>query len=287
MTRLLWALVAVLSFAGCDFGGSNSPVLIPFGSGTYNMDFCCQGTANPANHLLYCARPDDDYPTAGYDFVTPVEMEGMDPANWKHGHYTGHCDHGCLKGACCPETGCALPVETDVPTTDNQVGPDAVNDKGMPDTTCTPSCGDRTCGDDGCGGTCGTCGTDSFCADTYQCEKRLTTNTDGTCHDNLLDITCDLKPVYADPAMIDWKNRCLPTNNPVVSIESMEGSHAKANTSPLIGAIGDYVYSATDTERLWEVTDRKCSDNLHCEVTLTLVDIGTFALTDGITCNAI
>ena len=30
-------------------------------------------------------------------------------------------------------------------------------------TTCTPSCGGRTCGDDGCGGTCGSCASGQWC----------------------------------------------------------------------------------------------------------------------------
>lgn len=31
--------------------------------------------------------------------------------------------------------------------------------------TCKPTCGNRTCGDDGCGGSCGACGEDTICED--------------------------------------------------------------------------------------------------------------------------
>ncbi len=34
---------------------------------------------------------------------------------------------------------------------------------------CEPACGRRTCGDDHCGGTCGTCGEDQFCNSADQC----------------------------------------------------------------------------------------------------------------------
>jgi hypothetical protein len=34
-----------------------------------------------------------------------------------------------------------------------------------PPAGCTPACGNRTCGDDGCGGSCGTCGADHRCQD--------------------------------------------------------------------------------------------------------------------------
>jgi hypothetical protein len=35
---------------------------------------------------------------------------------------------------------------------------------------CTPNCTDKTCGDDGCGGSCGDCGAGTFCNDSSVCE---------------------------------------------------------------------------------------------------------------------
>src|SRR5215217_5598512 len=36
--------------------------------------------------------------------------------------------------------------------------------KTIPAATCTPRCGRKQCGSDGCGGSCGTCSTGQFCA---------------------------------------------------------------------------------------------------------------------------
>jgi hypothetical protein len=53
---------------------------------------------------------------------------------------------------------------------------------------CVPECGDRTCGDDGCGGTCGECKGDRECSDEGTCELPCPDHSqpgrDGTC-------TCD------------------------------------------------------------------------------------------------
>jgi hypothetical protein len=38
--------------------------------------------------------------------------------------------------------------------------------------TCTPACGLRVCGDDGCGGSCGACGQEEFCAIDGRCQPR-------------------------------------------------------------------------------------------------------------------
>lgn len=40
---------------------------------------------------------------------------------------------------------------------------------GFCEATCTPSCGGRSCGDDGCGGTCGTCSTGYTCSSGGAC----------------------------------------------------------------------------------------------------------------------
>jgi len=47
----------------------------------------------------------------------------------------------------------------------------------LPDCTCTPGCDDAACGDDGCGGSCGTCAEDEQC-------------TDGMCTKNACDPIC-------------------------------------------------------------------------------------------------
>jgi len=37
---------------------------------------------------------------------------------------------------------------------------------------CSPSCAGKECGDDGCGGSCGTCNESYFCNENYTCEKK-------------------------------------------------------------------------------------------------------------------
>jgi len=44
---------------------------------------------------------------------------------------------------------------------------------------CTPSCGDKQCGDDGCGGSCGSCPSASICSAAGQCERQCTPSCDG------------------------------------------------------------------------------------------------------------
>ena len=47
--------------------------------------------------------------------------------------------------------------------TDTNIPSDAPVDKGPVDSICTPDCTDKTCGDDGCGGSCGTCAPGEIC----------------------------------------------------------------------------------------------------------------------------
>ena len=51
--------------------------------------------------------------------------------------------------------------------------------------TCTPSCSGKSCGDNGCGGSCGTCSTDKICSNgqcvTGTCPTGQTKCSDGTC----------------------------------------------------------------------------------------------------------
>lgn len=51
---------------------------------------------------------------------------------------------------------------------------------GDPDcNTCTPSCTNKQCGDNGCGGECGTCDLGESCSSTQQCVSICTPNCDG------------------------------------------------------------------------------------------------------------
>lgn len=53
---------------------------------------------------------------------------------------------------------------TDTATKDTSKPPDVpIVDQGSDDPGCTPDCKDKTCGDNGCGGNCGTCGDGLSC----------------------------------------------------------------------------------------------------------------------------
>jgi len=67
----------------------------------------------------------------------------------------------CTADSCDPKTGCAFTV---VPDGQPCGGPDNwACVKGQ--CQCAPACGEKTCGDDGCGGSCGQCGPGTACSD--------------------------------------------------------------------------------------------------------------------------
>jgi hypothetical protein len=62
---------------------------------------------------------------------------------------------------------------------------------GTCDTVCVPSCDGRECGDDGCGGDCGHCGLGATCSDAGQCEGDCSADCDGrVCGDDGCDGSC-------------------------------------------------------------------------------------------------
>jgi hypothetical protein len=57
--------------------------------------------------------------------------------------------------------------------------------------SCTPACGGKACGSDGCGGTCGTCPTGQTCSSAGQCVSTCTPSCSGkTCGSNGCGGTC-------------------------------------------------------------------------------------------------
>ncbi len=68
---------------------------------------------------------------------------------------------------------------------------EADGDAPRPDAaTCDPDCGDRICGDDGCGGTCGTCDDGAVCSIDGACVDVAATCGDGMCADGEDCATC-------------------------------------------------------------------------------------------------
>ncbi len=72
-----------------------------------------------------------------------------------------------LAFSCGTNGGEETPPGDDVQTQDNNDGPDgAVED--LPPDVCVPQCEGKACGDDGCGGSCGSCPPGCPCVD-FQC----------------------------------------------------------------------------------------------------------------------
>ncbi|MEC9072399.1 MAG: hypothetical protein VX938_08480, partial [Myxococcota bacterium] len=84
---------------------------------------------------------------------------------------------------------------------------------------CEPVCEDRTCGDDGCGGVCGTCEDDQACAE-GQCANLICTPEMGGCDGELNLVTCDATGTAFDAdvpaedcsASFEGQGRCEQTD---------------------------------------------------------------------------
>lgn len=89
------------------------------------------------------------------------------------------------------ETGDTTPADTGdttpgQDTTDSETGDTGTTPTPSPDPSCTPSCGGKECGDDGCGGSCGDCPAShtcnistNLCMCTPSCAGKLCTDDDG------------------------------------------------------------------------------------------------------------
>ncbi|TNF32253.1 MAG: hypothetical protein EP329_10840 [Deltaproteobacteria bacterium] len=76
------------------------------------------------------------------------------------------CTNGNVGAQTCELTGAWAPCQCASQTQDTVTG-DATTDTAS---TCTPDCQARDCGDDGCGGTCGTCESNEVCSTEGRCE---------------------------------------------------------------------------------------------------------------------
>jgi N-acetylneuraminic acid mutarotase len=143
---------------GWDFGTARCVALSPCDPPCAGGDVCEAGVCVPPG-----ARCGDDACEAGESCATC-------PAD---------CGFCCGDGACvaddretcatCPvDCGCAADERCDVPTATCVIA-------------CTPDCGARMCGDDGCGGSCGACGPDEACDRDGLCVVVPAVCGDGTC----------------------------------------------------------------------------------------------------------
>jgi hypothetical protein len=96
-------------------------------------------------------------------------------------------------------------VDQDVPV-DVPEAEDLTDAKDPADTVCAPVCGDKVCGDDGCGGLCG------------ECEEGQTCGPDGAC--------------YAECAEPEWSTMVLKINAMAVNLDNAEGNALDIDGDP-------------------------------------------------------
>ncbi|MBT9558711.1 MAG: hypothetical protein IV100_21955 [Myxococcales bacterium] len=135
-------------------------------------------------HLGQCADP---------CFPTPLACEDAECGDDGCGGSCGQCDgltEVCSGGYCEPadpevaDDSCYLRCQSYAPSGCGcyvgcaETGDCCVDYDQM--CTCNPACGGKTCGDDGCGGSCGTCeGATPYCTDEGQCTGECTPACDG------------------------------------------------------------------------------------------------------------
>jgi hypothetical protein len=100
---------------------------------------------------------------------------------------------------------------------------------------CTPNCAGRTCGDDGCGGVCGTCTSGATCNATGQCQTitsgpacaHVSCNSVITCRWFVSGVTNNYDPCCADNGSSEWAMCGYPiTAGGVTTCERSIGSTA-------------------------------------------------------------
>jgi len=105
--------------------------------------------------------------------------------------------------------------------------------------TCKAECGDQVCGDDGCGGSCGTCTEEQDCTDTGQCEDIAPPCTDAC--------TMDTMGCTEDEATLPWTCTLNETSGcyQVVTLEACgegfvcaTGACEETTTEPVTGSSG-------------------------------------------------
>ena len=100
------------------------------------------------------------------------------------------------------DTQVGVDVPLDVPEAE-----DTTDVKVPADTECVPVCGEKVCGDDGCGGSCG------------ECEEGQTCGPDGTC--------------YAECVEPEWSDMVLRINTMAVNLDNAEGNALDIDDDPL------------------------------------------------------
>ena len=203
MTKISWILASTLLLLvacgdvgrDCDPGSTQQCLCVGGGTGVQTCN--AEGTA------WRSCKNCSDGPDSDFEECTP-DCFSKECGDDGCGGLCGACKSGweCDAGKCCVPCACpTCPVGNECPPCDcEEEGPVC-----QPD-ACVPECHDRECGDNGCGGSCGSCITiegavdDSLCSD-GECLPDWEYK---TCHElvTLCEIWCD-EPECAEDCYSD------------------------------------------------------------------------------------
>ncbi len=186
--------VATLNNAPCDDGD-----LCTIGD-VCNLGSCLGTGLLPCDDGNLCTDDSCD-PQLGCQFAPNMDpCDDGEPctdgdacaAGWCHPGGPKSCDDGnvCSADSCVPGVGCqAVLLPDGTPCLDGGVEKICV----LGDCVCEPDCDGKECGDDGCGGTCGSCADDDACTLDETCDAGLCVSTPLVCTDEdpCTDAACD------------------------------------------------------------------------------------------------
>ena len=129
---------------------------------------CTEDNCNAQCDLACAIQCDNTVPEGCEDTCAGVECGTKDECDCGTcaDGFTCSTDNTCVEGADCTATCegvCGTVEGCECTCGDNE---DCVEGE----CTCTPTCGDKECGDDGCGASCGTCPVGVECLDTGMCD---------------------------------------------------------------------------------------------------------------------
>lgn len=114
--------------------------------------------------------------------------------------------------------------------------------------TCTPQCGTRVCGDDGCGGSCGTCSVGTSCMSgvcTASCTESCAYSNDGACDDGGEGAAYDVCDLGTDCLDCGPRGACTPACSGRACGSDSCGGSCGTCTSGSCSALGTCVASCT------------------------------------------
>ena len=186
--------VATLNNAPCDDGdlctiGDTCNLGSCLGTGLLPCDdgnLCTDDSCDPQ---LGCQFAPNTAPCDDGAVCTDGDVCG---AGWCHPGGALDCDDGnpCTGNACVPGAGCQTELLPDgTPCLDGGVEKICV----LGACVCEPDCDGKECGDDGCGGTCGSCADDDACTLDESCDAGICVSTPLICTDDdpCTDEACD------------------------------------------------------------------------------------------------